>query len=148
MPQSLSEIYVHIVFSTKGRKNYIDQDIADHLYSYLGGICKSLNCAPYAIGGHRNHVHILCRMSKDIAISNLLLNIKRGSSKWMKTQGHRFRDFYWQNGYGIFSISNKEVPRTIRYIQTQEERHKSFSFRQEYLALLHEYEIKFDIQYL
>ncbi len=109
MGQSLSKVYVHIVFSTKHRAHLIDKQIENKLYAYLGGICKGLECNPVQVGGHRNHVHILCLLSKKIAQMKLLEEVKKQSSKWMKTNGPEYTDFYWQDGYAIFSVNPAEI---------------------------------------
>jgi len=109
MGQSLSKVYVHIVFSTKHRAHLIDKQIENKLYAYLGGICKGLECNPVQVGGHRNHVHILCLLSKKIAQMKLLEEVKKQSSKWMKTNGPDYADFYWQDGYAIFSVNPSEI---------------------------------------
>ena len=107
MGQSLVKNYIHITFSTKNRNNIITDDIEEELYNYIGGICKNLKCNPVKIGGYKNHVHILCLLHKTIALSNLIEEIKSHSSKWIKTKGDKFKIFYWQNGYGSFSESER-----------------------------------------
>jgi len=109
MPQSLSKVYVHIIFSTKNRQNLIDDSIEASLYEYLGGICKGLECNPVKVGGHKNHVHVLCLLSRKVAQMKLLEEIKKQSSKWIKTKGQAYSNFYWQDGYGIFSINPTEI---------------------------------------
>lgn len=100
MTQSLVKNYVHIVYSTKYRQKLIDSNIEDELYKYLGGIANNLECIPIKIGGYQDHVHILCLLSKKIALATLLEKLKSNSSKWIKTKGEAYRNFYWQNGYG------------------------------------------------
>lgn len=119
MPQSLTKIYVHVVFSTKNRSNLIDKSIEKSLFEYIGGICKGLGCNPLLVGGHRNHVHILCLLSKKVTQIKLLEEIKKQSSKWIKSKGEAYRNFYWQDGYGIFSVNPSEVDIVIQYIQEQ-----------------------------
>ncbi len=104
MPQSLSKVYTHIIFSTKHRKNLIDTQIENDLCNYVGGVCKDLECNPVQVGGHKNHIHILCLLSRKIAQMTLVQQVKQGSSKWIKTIDTRYADFYWQDGYGIFSV--------------------------------------------
>ena len=105
MGQSLNKIYIHIVFSTKHRVPLISKEIEEELFSYLGGICKNLECNPIQIGGHKDHIHILCLLSKKIALMDLIEKVKTNSSKWIKTKGKEFENFYWQNGYGTFSVN-------------------------------------------
>lgn len=148
MPQSLSKVYVHIVFSTKHRANQIDEPIEKSLYEYLGGICKGLECNPVQIGGYRNHVHILCLLSRKITQANLLEELKKRSSKWIKTKGLAYRNFYWQNGYGIFSVNPAEVDMVISYIKSQKKHHERRAFKNEFRAFLKKYRVEFDERYV
>jgi REP element-mobilizing transposase RayT len=148
MAQSLSQVYVHIVFSTKYRRNSIDDNIQDTLFEYIGGICKNHECYPVIVGGYKNHVHILCLLSRRIAQMKLLEEVKKGSSKWIKTQGARYSNFYWQNGYGIFSVNPAQVDIVERYIKNQEQHHSKKGFKEEFRALLKKYDIDFDERYV
>ena len=144
MPQSLSKVYVHIIFSTKIRQNLIDDRIENLLYEYLGGICKGLECNPVKVGGHKNHVHLLCLLSRKVSQMKLLEEIKKQSSKWIKTKGQAYSNFYWQDGYGIFSINPTETNKVIDYIQLQQEHHKHKSFQDEFIAFLKKYQVEYD----
>ena len=148
MPQSLSKVYVHIIFSTKNRQNLIDDRIENSLYEYLGGICKGLECNPVKVGGHKNHVHLLCLLSRNVAQMKLLEEIKKQSSKWIKTKGQAYSNFYWQDGYGIFSINPTETDKVIDYIQLQQEHHKHKSFQDEFIAFLKKYQVEYDERYI
>ena len=148
MPQSLVKNYIHITFSTKNRHQFIDEHIEEQLFSYLGGICKNLECTPIIVGGYKNHVHILCLLSQKIALMKLIEEVKSHSSKWIKTKGDRYENFYWQNGYGGFSVAQSHVSEVKEYISKQEEHHKEKSFKEEYLALLKAYDIEYDIRYV
>ena len=148
MPQSLSKVYVHIIFSTKNRQNLIDDRIENSLYEYLGGICKGLECNPLRVGGHKNHVHLLCLLSRKVAQMKLLEEIKKQSSKWIKTKGQAYSNFYWQDGYGIFSINPTETDKVIDYIQLQQEHHKHKSFQDEFIAFLKKYQVEYDERYM
>ena len=148
MPQSLTNVFVHITFSTKYRKKLIDESIKDQLFNYLGGICKGQNCLPISVGGHQNHVHILCILSKMITQADLLMELKKSSSKWIKTQGHKYSNFYWQDGYAIFSVSPKGVDNVANYIRNQEEHHSNITIEEELLKLLRSYNIDFNEKYL
>ena len=99
MPQSLVKNYLHITFSTKNRYPFIDGGIQEEVFNYLGGICRNLECNPVIVGGHKDHVHILCTVSRKIALIKLIEELKSHSSKWIKTKGRKFQNFYWQNGY-------------------------------------------------
>ena len=148
MPQSLSRVYVHITFSTKHRRKLIDDEISEELFKYLGGVCKALECNPVKIGGHRDHIHILCTLSRKITQADLLEEIKKRSSKWIKTKGDKYLNFYWQNGYGIFSVDPDETDGLIAYIENQENHHRKKTFEEEYRAFLRKYNIDFDERYV
>ena len=148
MPQSLAQIYIHIVFSTQERYPWIDEAIEERLFAYLGQMCKSLECQPLIVGGYLDHVHILCRLSRKIAVMNLLKEVKIHSSRWMKEQGEKYESFYWQKGYGAFSIKHKEVERVREYIANQKIHHRTKSFKEEYLTLLYENNIEYDERYV
>ena len=148
MPQSLSKMYTHIIFSTKKRRNRIDESIESALYNYLGGVCKALDCDPVQVGGHRNHVHILCLLSRKITQMNLLEEVKKRSSKWIKTQDSSYSNFYWQDGYGIFSVSPAQVQRVATYIRNQKKHHEKMSFKQEFRKFLKAYQVEYEEQYV
>ena len=148
MPQSLSKVYVHIIFSTKNRQNLIDDRIENSLYEYLGGICKGLECNPVRVGGHKNHVHLFCLLSRKVAQMKLLEEIKKQSSKWIKTKGQAYSNFYWQDGYGIFSVNPTETDKVIDYIQLQQEHHKHKSFQDEFITFLKKYQVEYDERYI
>ena len=148
MPQSLSKIYVHITFSTKQRQPFIDDAIQHELWSYMGGICNALECNPVRVGGHHDHVHICCLLSRKIAPMSLLEAIKKDSSKWMKTKGAKYAGFYWQDGYGSFSINPTEIDKVVKYIDGQCEHHKKRTFQEEFLAFLIKYKVPYDERHL
>jgi REP-associated tyrosine transposase len=148
MPQSLAKNYLHISFSTKNRDKFIDSEIEIELFSYLGGICKNLECNPIVVGGHKNHVHILCLLSRKIALMKLIEEVKSHSSKWIKTKGLQYKHFYWQNGYGAFSINQSQIDIVKEYILNQKEHHKKLSFKDEYRSFLKEYNIEYDERYV
>ena len=148
MPQSLARNYIHITFSTKNREPLISADIQEELFNYLGGICKTLECYPVKVSGHIDHVHVLCLLSPKVALTKLLEELKSHSSKWIKTQGEYFRNFYWQNGYGAFSVNPTETEVVENYILNQKEHHRKRSFQEEYLAFLKKYNVTYDERYL
>jgi len=147
MGQSLVKNYIHIVFSTKHREPLIHSHVEDELHD-LGGICKNLECNPVKIGGYTDHIHILCMLSKKIALMNLLEELKSHSSKWMKTKDENLSNFYWQNGYGAFSVNPSDVERVIKYITTQKEHHHKKTFQDEYRAFLKKYGVEYDERYV
>jgi len=148
MGQSLVKNYLHIVFSTKQRQPLITDDIEHALHAYLGGICKNLDCQPIKVGGYTDHIHMLCMLSKKIALMKLLEEIKSHSSKWIKTQGEVFSNFYWQDGYGAFSVNPSEVDTVISYIANQKEHHSTKTFQDEYRAFLKKYQVEYDERYV
>jgi putative transposase len=109
MAQSLSNVLLHVVFSTKNRHPWINVELDEALANYVAGICRELSCPSHTIGGADDHLHIACSLARTMAISKLLEEIKTGSSKWMKTQGDRYAGFAWQNGYGAFSIGQSKL---------------------------------------
>jgi len=148
MGQSLVKNYLHITFSTKDRQPLIDSSIEGLLYSYIGGICKSLACSPIRIGGYMDHVHIACSLSKQETLMKLLQVIKTNSSKWMKTNGEAYRDFCWQDGYAAFSIYPSDIDVVVRYIETQREHHQRTSFKDELRDLLRRHDIEYDERFI
>jgi len=148
MAQSLVRNYIHLVFSTKHRQSFIDESIENELFNYLGGICKKLECQPIIVGGHLDHVHILCLLSRKIALMKLLEEVKSHSSKWVKTGGESYSDFYWQDGYGAFSVNPKEIDVVVKYISTQKAHHTRKTFQTELLQFLKKYDVEYDERYL
>jgi putative transposase len=148
MGQSFVKNYMHIVFSTKHRVPLITPDIEPELHRYLGGICNSLNCQSVKVGGYTDHVHILCMLSKNIAMSQLMQELKSSSSKWIKTLGPDFRNFYWQTGYGAFSVRSSDIDGVVRYIENQHAHHSKKSFQDEYRAILTKNKLEWDERYV
>ena len=148
MGQSLVKNYIHIIFSTKNRVQSITTNIEAELFSYLGGICKNLECSPIQIGGYTDHVHVLCLLSKKIALMKLIEELKSPSSKWIKTKGAEFEHFYWQNGYGAFSVNPSEINIVADYIIRQKEHHAKITFQEEYRDFLKKYNVEYDEQYI
>ena len=148
MGQSLVQNYLHITFSTKNRQALIFSPIEQELHAYLGGICNQLDCQTIIVGGYTDHVHLLCKLSKKIALMKLLEEVKSHSLKWIKTKGEGYRNFYWQDGYGAFSVNPAEVDTTISYIANQHEHHKKITFQEEYRAFLKEYKVEYDERYV
>ncbi len=149
MPQSLAQIYTHLVFSTKNRVPFLtDKALREEMHAYLGGACKHLESPPLKVGGTENHVHLLCRLSRKYALAELLRKLKQNSSKWIKGKDPSLSDFYWQDGYGAFSVSPAHVPALREYIANQEEHHKKETFEDEFRRLLKKYGIEYDEKYV
>jgi len=148
MGQSLVKNYIHIVFSTKHRQPLILPPVESDLHSYLGGICKKLECQPIKIGGYTDHIHILCMLSKKIALMKLLEEVKSHSSKWIKTKGPGYENFYWQDGYGAFSVNPRQVEKVVAYIANQHEHHSKKTFQDEFRLILKKYQVEYDERYV
>jgi len=148
MSQSFVKFYAHIVFHTKYSRDLIKADIEDELYSYIGGILKSINSVPIRIGGIEDHVHILCTLPKTMCLADLTEEIKKSSSKWIKTRGQTYSNFYWQAGYGGFSVGWSQIEIVKNYISNQKVHHKKVTFLEEYKTLLDENGVEYDERYL
>jgi REP element-mobilizing transposase RayT len=145
----LAQIYLHVVFSTKHRTPWLrDKPLREALHSYLGGICRDLNTPAVQVGGIEDHVHILCRLHRTVAVADLLQSLKRSSSLWIKEKDKELADFHWQDGYGVFSISPGHVEAVRVYVANQEAHHASESFQDEYRRLLEKYGIEYDERYV
>ena len=148
MGQSLVKNYVHIIFSTKNREPFIHRNYEEELFKYLGGVCKAHNCTPIQVGGYLDHIHILCLLSKHMTIVNLLEEVKADSSKWMKKRAEELSNFYWQDGYGAFSVNPSQIETVSIYIQNQREHHAKKSFQDEYREFLQKYKVDYDERYV
>ena len=148
MAQTLTCLRLHVVFSTKNRLPMITPEIEPELYAYLGGIMRNFDSHCLAAGGTSNHLHLLISQSKNIALSRLMEEIKKSSSKWIKTKGSTLRTFGWQDGYGAFTIGQSQVEALQSYIAGQKERHKKLTFEQELVAFLKKYGVPYDERYL
>lgn len=148
MGQSLVKNYIHIVFSTKYRQPLIHPTIENELFSYIGGICNKLECHVIKIGGYTDHIHILCMLSKKITLIKLMEELKSHSSKWIKTKGNEFKNFYWQDGYGAFSVNPYEVDKVINYIANQKEHHSKKEYKNEYRYFLNKYKVAYDERFV
>jgi putative transposase len=148
MGQSLSKLFVHIIFHTKNNSVFIKNEDKNELYAYIGAIIKDNGSIPILINGMEDHIHILCVMSKNISLAKIVEEIKRHSSRWIKTKGDYYRIFAWQNGYSGFSVSSSLLDKTRLYIQNQEVHHKKLTFKEELIAFLKEFKIDYDEKYL
>jgi len=148
MAQSLSKILLHLVFSTKNRANIIPKEIENKLHAYLAGICRANDSNAFRVGGTANHVHIACTLPRTMTISQLLEEIKKSSSKWIKDQHTDCKNFSWQAGYGAFSLGQSQLETLINYIDRQHEHHHDMTFENELLKILQKYQIEYDEQYI
>jgi REP element-mobilizing transposase RayT len=149
MPQSLSAVYIHLVFSTKDRRPFLrDISIRNALHSYLGSISKQIECPPIIVGGVEDHIHLLARFGRTITQAEWVKELKRVSSLWLKERGREYADFEWQGGYADFSVSQSNLNPVTQYIAGQEEHHRKMGFQEELRALLRKHEIEWDERYL
>jgi REP element-mobilizing transposase RayT len=148
MPQSLSRILTHLVFSTKNREPILIPTIRSDLHAYLAGTLNNIECPSLQVGGVEDHVHLFFGLARTRSIAEVVEKVKTSSSKWLKTQGPEFAEFHWQSGYGAFSVGQSGAKAAIRYIQNQFEHHHQMTFQDEYRGLLHRYEVPFDERYV
>ncbi len=149
MPQSLSKVLIHAIFSTKNRRPYLqDTEFRTQLHSYLAGTAKSLGCQPIRIGGGSDHVHLLTSLSRTLSIAEFVKEIKRVSAVWIQQQRQTQTNFRWQSGYGAFSVSKSKVAEVIRYIDNQEEHHRTVTFEEEFRELLRRHGVEFDERFV
>ena len=146
MPQSLSKVILHIIFSTKDREPWLDSAARPRVHAYLATICRHLGGEVSCVGGVADHVHIVTTLPRTLSQSELLEGIKKPSSKWIKALEARYRG--WQRGYGAFSVSPSQLAAVTEYVEKQEEHHRTHTFQEEYRELLHRHGLKFDEKYL
>ena len=147
MPQSLSKVLVHLIFSTKYREPLIGPEIRPRLHAYIVGILDNLKSPSLQTGGVADHVHILFLLGRTISQAELVEEVKRSSSKWMKAEGS-VPGFSWQAGYGAFSIGESQADTVIHYIQNQEEHHRKVTFQEEFRKFLEKYKVTYDERYV
>ncbi|HEV7682824.1 MAG TPA: IS200/IS605 family transposase [Pyrinomonadaceae bacterium] len=148
MSQSLSSILVHLIFSTKNREPFITEAIEKELHPYLAKIFRELKSPTLTIGGTDDHVHILFSLGRTVEVAELIEKAKTKTSKWIKTKGEEFERFYWQRGYGAFSIGQSQVATLKRYIARQRIHHQRVTFQDEYRKFLKSYGIDYDERYV
>ena len=149
MPQSLSCVHVHLVFSTKERAPFLrGAALRAEMHAYLGGISKKIECPPDMVGGTEDHVHLLCRLGRTVSQADWVKEIKRVSSVWVKQREPKLADFAWQAGYGAFSVSVTNVDKVRAYIASQEEHHRKQTFQDEYRAFLKKHGTEWDERYV
>jgi putative transposase len=148
MPQSLSRIVVHLVFSTRQRVPLLAKELRGDIHSFMMGVLRKEGCTPIQAGGVEDHVHLLFGLSRTKTVALLTSEVKTSSTKWLKERSPQCYDFHWQAGYGSWSVSPGDIQSKIEYIQNQEEHHKHVSFQDEYRQLLLEQGIEFDERYI
>ena len=148
MPQSLSAVYLHVVFSTKERRPFLrDETVRTALHAYLGGISKQLGCAPIIAGGVADHVHLLARFGRTITQAEWVKELKRVSNLWLKKE-QKIRLFEWQGGYACFSVSESNLEKVKKYIANQAAHHKKIDFQDELRLLLKRHRVEWDERYI
>ena len=148
MPQSLSKVILHIIFSTRDRESWLDQKIRSRMHAYLATICRDLGGDGLRVSGFSDHVHIVTTLPRTLSQAEIIEQLKKGSSKWIKTIDPRYRRFFWQRGYAALSVSPSQLGAVIRYVDAQEEHHRIHTFEEEYRALLRKHRIEFDERYV
>jgi len=149
MPQSLSVVYLHLVFSTKDRRPLLrDENIRTQCHAYLGEVSKRLDCPSLLVGGVEDHVHMVARFGRTITQAEWVKELKRVSNQWLKEQGSDFADFEWQGGYADFSVSQSNLEQVKAYIARQKEHHRKMTFQEELRALLRKHQIEWDERYV
>ncbi|MBL9145564.1 MAG: IS200/IS605 family transposase [Verrucomicrobiaceae bacterium] len=148
MPQSLSRILVHLVFSTKHRQPNLSPEIQRELHPYLAGVLDNIDCPSLRIGGVDDHVHLFFGLSRTMTIAEVVEKVKTSSSKWLKTKSPVLSDFHWQQGYGAFSVSQSDADAVIAYVRDQARHHQKMTFQDEYRTLLEKYQMPYDEKYV
>jgi putative transposase len=148
MPQSLSRILVHLIFSTRNRVGVLSPEIQNELFPYLAVVLRESGCPALKVGGFTDHLHLFFGLSPTLSIAEVVEAVKTSSSKWIKTKGAEFVEFHWQGGYGSFSVSQSEAETVIRYIEKQEEHHRKMTFQEEFRKFLERYKVAYDEQYV
>lgn len=148
MSQSLARIIVHLIYSTKHREPFITPEVRTSLYAYQAGIFLNVDSPAIEIGGTADHVHALFELSKKEELCDVIEVVKKESSKWMKTQGPEFKNFYWQGGYGAFSVSPAHAQKARAYILDQESHHREVTFQDEFRKFLKDYDVEYDERYV
>jgi len=146
--QTLVRVLVHLIFSTKGRANLIFPEVESELHAYLAGIANDLDSQCFAVNGTADHVHMLVSQSKNVALAELVAEVKKGSSRWIKTKSAPLRNFHWQDGYAAFSVSESNAASVQQYIADQKEHHRKRSFQEELIQFLRKHGVEYDERYV
>jgi REP element-mobilizing transposase RayT len=148
MPQSLARLHIHLVFSTKNREPIVTDSVRSALHAYMATVLQNLGCAPVLINSVEDHAHLLFDLARTASISQVVEDVKKSSSKWIKTQGPEFAAFAWQSGYGAFAVSESNVEAVREYVANQREHHRKKTFQEEYRAFLQRHNVSFDDRYV
>jgi REP element-mobilizing transposase RayT len=148
MPHSLSDVLVHVIFSTKERRPMIADDLRARLFGYMGSIVKERKGIPHIINGTKDHVHMLVSIPTTMSVAEMMRFVKGSSSRWVHQEFGKKRGFAWQSGYSVFSVSRSMFQQVHRYIARQQEHHRKVSFKEELIVFLRKHEIEYDEKYL
>ena len=149
MPQSLSNVLVHVIYSTKNREPFLrDVRLRRELEAYLVGTLQRIECPPLCLRAVADHLHVLCGLSRTVTIARLVETMKTESSKWIKRHSRGKPAFGWQSGYAAFSVSASSAGRVKRYIEDQDAHHRVKTFQDELRAFLRRHQVEFDERYV
>ena len=148
MPQSLARIHIHLIFSTKNRERLLSDEIRSDLHAYMATILNNIRCSAVLINSVEDHVHALLELGRTVSVSDAVEEVKKHSSKWIKTQDPHLKNFAWQTGYGAFAVSESNVDAVLKYIADQQEHHRVRTFQDEYRAFLKKHSLDFDERYV
>jgi len=148
MPQSLSKVILQIVFSTKNREPWLEPDVRPRMHAYLATVCRDLGAELVRVGGGADHVHIVTTLPRTVSQAEFIERMKKTSSKWIKALDARYRGFFWQRGYGAFSVSLSQLDTVLDYVKAQQQHHRTRTFQEEYRELLRKHGIDFDERYV
>ncbi|TLD69919.1 IS200/IS605 family transposase [Phragmitibacter flavus] len=148
MPQSLARLHIHLIFSTKNREPLLHDGVRPALHAYMATVLQNLGCHPVLINSVNDHIHLLFELARTVTISSVVEDIKKHSSKWIKTQGPELSLFAWQAGYGAFAVSQSNVAAVRNYIANQKEHHRTKTFQEEYHAFLNKHRVAYDERYV
>ena len=148
MAQSLSKVLLHIIFSTKNREPWLDSNVRPRMHAYLATICRDAGADFVLVGGVSDHVHIVTTLTRTLSQAQLIEEIKKASSKWVKALDARYRGFFWQRGYAAFSVSPSQLDSVLEYVNKQQEHHRTRTFQEEYRELLRKHGVDFDERFV
>lgn len=148
MAQSINKIFLHIIFHVKTTSPKILEGDAERLHEYVGQLINTTGCQSVRVGGIDDHIHAVCMLSREETVSHLVEEMKRNSSRWIKTLSPHYRTFAWQGGYAAYSVSQSVVDKVIEYVSNQKEHHQKMTFEEEYIQFLKLHNIAFDERYV
>ena len=148
MPQSLARLHIHLIFSTKDRVPALIEAVRDPLHAYMATVLNNTGSYTVLINSVEDHVHILFELSRTASVSDVVEEVKKSSSKWLKTQHPLLADFSWQAGYGAFAVSASNVDKVRQYVSNQQEHHKTRTFQEEYFLFLKQHKVTYDERYI